>query len=112
MLGDDLIQNPKSKIQSRKSIVGIVANPASGKDIRRLVAHGSVFDNNEKSNILQRILLALDALEVDQVSIMPDYYGLGERALRAIFVNNWWIKWILSVSMTMSCSWGSCPRKN
>jgi predicted polyphosphate/ATP-dependent NAD kinase len=75
------IQNPNSKIQNRKSTVGIVANPASGKDIRRLVAHGSVFDNNEKSNILQRILLALDALGVDRVSIMPDYYGLGERAL-------------------------------
>jgi predicted polyphosphate/ATP-dependent NAD kinase len=66
------------------SIVGIVANPASGKDIRRLVAHGSVFDNNEKSNILQRILLALDALGVEQVSIMPDYYGLGEQALNGL----------------------------
>jgi predicted polyphosphate/ATP-dependent NAD kinase len=66
------------------SIVGIVANPASGKDIRRLVAHGSVFDNNEKSNILQRILLALDALGVDHVSIMPDYYGLGEQALAGL----------------------------
>lgn len=66
------------------SIVGIVANPASGKDIRRLVAHGSVFDNNEKSNILQRILLALDALGVDQVCIMPDYYGLGDQALAGL----------------------------
>ncbi len=66
------------------SLVGIVANPASGKDIRRLVAHGSVFDNNEKSNILQRILLALDALGVDQVSIMPDYFGLGQQALHGL----------------------------
>ncbi len=31
--------------------VGVIANPAAGKDIRRLVAHGSVFDNNEKINI-------------------------------------------------------------
>jgi hypothetical protein len=28
--------------------VGIIANPASGKDIRRLVAYGTVFDNQEK----------------------------------------------------------------
>src|SRR5690349_24031837 len=28
--------------------IGLIANPASGKDIRRLVAHGSVFDNEEK----------------------------------------------------------------
>jgi predicted polyphosphate/ATP-dependent NAD kinase len=64
--------------------VGIIANPASGKDIRRLVAHASVFDNNEKSNMLQRVLLALDAIGVDRVSIMPDYYGLGEQALDGI----------------------------
>jgi len=66
------------------SYVGIIANPASGKDIRRLVAHASVFDNNEKVNILQRVLLALDAVGVDRVSIMPDYYGIGERALDGI----------------------------
>jgi predicted polyphosphate/ATP-dependent NAD kinase len=63
------------------SIVGIIANPASGRDIRRLVAHASVFDNNEKVNILQRALLAMDAIGVEQVQIMPDYYALGERAL-------------------------------
>jgi predicted polyphosphate/ATP-dependent NAD kinase len=70
------------------SLVGIVANPASGKDIRRLVAHGSVFDNNEKSNILQRIMLALDAMGVEQVSIMPDYYGLGEQALDGLHLSS------------------------
>ena len=59
---------------------GIIANPASGRDIRRLVAHASVFNNNEKVNILQRTLLALDAIGVDRVSIMPDCYGLGLRA--------------------------------
>lgn len=63
------------------SCVGIIANPASGKDIRRLVAHASVFDNNEKVNILQRVLLALDAAGVEQTLIMPDYFSIGERAL-------------------------------
>ena len=66
------------------SSVGIIANPASGKDIRRLVAHASVFDNNEKINILQRILLALDAIGVERTILMPDYYDLGERALDGI----------------------------
>lgn len=60
--------------------VGIIANPASGKDIRRLVAHGSVFDNHEKVNILRRLLVALDAVGVRQVIFMPDYYSLGERS--------------------------------
>ena len=66
------------------SRVGIIANPASGKDIRRLVARASVFDNNEKINILQRILLALDAAQVDDVLIMPEYYGMGERAIDGV----------------------------
>jgi predicted polyphosphate/ATP-dependent NAD kinase len=66
------------------SAVGIVANPASGKDIRRLVARSSVFDNNEKVNILRRVLLGLEALGVRHVAFMPDYYGLGEHALEHI----------------------------
>jgi hypothetical protein len=63
------------------STVGIIANPASGKDIRRLVAHGTVFDNDEKVNIVRRILLGLDAVGVERVLIMPESYGIGTRAL-------------------------------
>lgn len=73
--------NLTSEPTNHSSIVGIVANPASGKDIRRLVAQGAVFDNNEKGNIIKRILLALDALGVEHVCMMPDYYGLAEQAL-------------------------------
>lgn len=66
--------------------VGIIANPASGKDIRRLVAHGSVFDNNEKVNIVRRVLLGLEAAGVQEVVFMPDYFGIGSRALEGIHV--------------------------
>jgi len=64
----------------RNGSVGIIANPASGKDIRRLVAHGSTFDNNEKINIVRRVLLALDSLGVEQVWHMPDDYAIVPRA--------------------------------
>lgn len=64
--------------------VGIIANPQSGKDIRRLVAHASVFDNNEKINIVRRVLLGLDAVGVLRVVFMPDYFGIGERALHGL----------------------------
>jgi predicted polyphosphate/ATP-dependent NAD kinase len=67
--------------------IGIIANPASGKDIRRLVAYGSVFDNVEKTNIVKRILLALNALEVRDVFIMPDSFGIGRRAIEDIDVS-------------------------
>jgi predicted polyphosphate/ATP-dependent NAD kinase len=64
--------------------VGIIANPASGKDIRRLVAHGSVFDNNEKVNIVRRVFLGLEAAGVTDVLYMPDYFGIIRKALDGI----------------------------
>jgi predicted polyphosphate/ATP-dependent NAD kinase len=69
-----------------KAVVGIIANPASGKDIRRLVAHGSVFDNIEKVNIVRRALLGLEAVGVEEVLFMPDYFGIVPRALESIRV--------------------------
>jgi predicted polyphosphate/ATP-dependent NAD kinase len=68
---------------SGEVLVGIIANPASGKDIRRLVAHGSTFDNNEKINIVRRALLGLAAAGVDEVVYLPDSYGIVERAAGA-----------------------------
>jgi predicted polyphosphate/ATP-dependent NAD kinase len=67
-------------IGSMDPIVGIIANPASGKDIRRLVAHASTFDNNEKINIVRRALLALDSLGVGDVWHLPDSYFIVQRA--------------------------------
>jgi predicted polyphosphate/ATP-dependent NAD kinase len=66
------------------SKVGIIANPASGKDIRRLVAYGTVFDNQEKVNIVRRVLLALTATGVEEVIYMPDYFGIVPKAAEGI----------------------------
>lgn len=60
--------------------VGIIANPISGKDIRRLVAHGSVFDNQEKVRIVRRLLVGLAQTGVERVLFMPDYYHIVPRA--------------------------------
>jgi predicted polyphosphate/ATP-dependent NAD kinase len=70
------------------SSIGIIANPASGRDIRRLVSHASAFDNLEKVNIIQRILIALDAGGVDEAHIMPDYFGLGTRSLHGLHLKS------------------------
>lgn len=59
--------------------IGIIANPASGKDIRRLVSHATVIDNNEKINIVERIVLGSQALGVERVYMMPDSYNMGYR---------------------------------
>jgi len=66
------------------SLAAIVANPASGKDIRRLVAHGSVFDNQEKVRMVRRLLLGLERAGVERVLYMPEGYGIVPRALNAI----------------------------
>ncbi|MBG0764262.1 MAG: ATP-NAD kinase, partial [Tissierellales bacterium] len=59
------------------STIGIIANPASGKDIRRLVSHATVIDNNEKVNIIERIILGAQNFGVDKIYIMPDSYMMG-----------------------------------
>ncbi len=61
--------------------VGIIANPASGKDIRRLVGHAASVDNQGKVTIIRRVLVGLRALGVERAVIMPDTYHLGERAV-------------------------------
>ena len=51
------------------SKIGIIANPASGKDIRRLVAYASITDNIKKANLLRRIILGGDGppvLDIDK----------------------------------------------
>lgn len=59
------------------SSIGIIANPASGKDIRRLVSHATTVDNNEKVNIVERITLAAQAYGVSEIYIMPDTFQIG-----------------------------------
>jgi predicted polyphosphate/ATP-dependent NAD kinase len=66
-------------------LVGIIANPASGRDIRRLVAYGTVFDNNEKMAIVRRVLLGLEAVGITQVAYMPERaFGILPRAIDGV----------------------------
>jgi predicted polyphosphate/ATP-dependent NAD kinase len=56
--------------------VGIVANPASGRDIRRLVAGASVFGNADKAAMVVRLLVGLGAAGVRRTVMMPAGDGL------------------------------------
>lgn len=53
-----------------------MANPASGRDIRRLVAGASVFDNAEKGNMVYRLMAGLGSLGVGKMLMMPAASGL------------------------------------
>jgi len=60
----------------REAVVGIVANPASGRDIRRLVAGASVFGNADKAGMVFRLLAGLGAAGVSRALMMPAGDGL------------------------------------
>lgn len=63
-----------------KPIVGIIANPAASKDIRRLVAHGRVVPDWEKVNIIRRMMIGLESVGVQKVVTMADLSHLCARA--------------------------------
>lgn len=58
----------------------MVINPASGKDIRRIVAYGSLFGNQDKINLVIRIIRGLDSVLHRPLTVvyMPDPYYLGQ----------------------------------
>ena len=66
------------------AIVGVVANPLSGRDIRRLVTQASVFPTAEKANMIQRMLTALAAVGVHRVLLSTDLGGISAAVFRAI----------------------------
>ena len=61
--------------------IGIVANPASGKDVRRLVARASVFDNREKSAIVRRALSGAINAGGDRFAYFDDSHNIAGGAL-------------------------------
>ena len=69
---------------AQSGCVGCIANPMAGKDIRRLVAYGSRIDNQEKVNIVRRILLGLDSAGAAEVLLMPDTFQIADKALEGI----------------------------
>ena len=64
--------------------VGIIANPRAGKDIRRLVAHGSVLDTQEKVYIVRRAILGIAGAGATEVVLFPDPSGIGIKALSGL----------------------------
>lgn len=65
------------------SAVGIIANPASARDIRRLVADGSAVTTNDKANLIRRLMVGLARTEVSRVLSMRDLSGLSAAVVRA-----------------------------
>ena len=62
--------------------VGIIANPASGQDIRRLISAASGCSIAEKTNIVRRLCLGIRTLGVSKVCMIPDRSGIAGSLLR------------------------------
>ncbi|WP_445322982.1 ATP-NAD kinase family protein [Ramlibacter sp. AN1133] len=56
--------------------LGIIANPVSARDIRRVVAHAGNLQISERVNIVIRVLQAARAVGVERVLLMPDRAGI------------------------------------
>jgi len=63
--------------------VGVIANPASGRDIRRLTTHASVFPTSEKANMVVRLLAGLGMFGVDRVLTLRDKTGVAALVRRS-----------------------------
>lgn len=59
--------------------VGVIVNPASGRDMRRLLGWVSVFPSSEKVNVVLRLLSAMGSLGVEEAWMIPDSAGIGSR---------------------------------
>ncbi|MEM0489169.1 MAG: NAD(+)/NADH kinase [Candidatus Bathyarchaeia archaeon] len=64
--------------------VGIVVNPVSGTDIRRLSSYANFVDNNQKAYILLKAIKVLEGLGVSKVILAPDFYGIINKTLDAL----------------------------
>ncbi|MFO7697094.1 MAG: NAD(+)/NADH kinase [Anaerolineae bacterium] len=59
-----------------------MANPASGKDIRRLVGEATTVSTQDKIGILRRLLQGLAAAGVERVLLMPDERRMARQAVQ------------------------------
>ncbi|WP_033290979.1 ATP-NAD kinase family protein [Amycolatopsis jejuensis] len=63
-------------------VAGIVANPASGQDIRRLVTQASAVPAEEKARMVRRLLAAFAVTGVERVLLSSDLGGISAAVLR------------------------------
>lgn len=66
------------------AIVGVIANPRSGKDIRRLVAHAPAPSDTSRIADVRRLVVGAIEGGAEQVLLGLDSHGLAERAISGL----------------------------
>ena len=64
--------------------VGVIANPAAGKDIRRLVAHASPTSDAAKIGVVRRAVLGAVDAGATRILLAPDRHNLSTRAVEGL----------------------------
>jgi len=64
--------------------VGIIANPASARDIRRVVASATGLQIADRANIVLRVLAAVASCGIEEVLVMPETGGIRGHVVRGI----------------------------
>lgn len=68
--------------------VGIIANPVSARDIRRIVSYAGNLPINDRANIVLRMLTGLASAGVSEVVMMPENSGIRTQLTRTIHREN------------------------
>lgn len=67
-----------------KARVGIIANPVSARDIRRVIANASNLQITDRANIVLRLLAGLRVFGIERVLMMPENGGIRGHVLRGL----------------------------
>ena len=65
-------------------VVGIIANPVSARDIRRVIANAASLQITDRANIVLRVLACLKACGVRRVVMMPEAGGIRGHVKRGL----------------------------
>ena len=61
--------------------VAIIANPMSGRDVRRIAARATTMTHEMKRDLVKRIAMGLDAMGVDEIMVMKEPHRISSGAL-------------------------------
>ena len=64
--------------------VGIIANPVSARDIRRVIANAAALQITDRANIVLRVLACLKACGIGEVVMMPENGGIRGHVKRGL----------------------------
>ena len=67
--------------------IGIIVNPVSGRDVRRLAARAGTSTPEDKRNQVQRIIVGAAAAGAEQVVLVSDPFRIADSAVEALGVD-------------------------